>query len=199
MNKIFLLFSLILIILLYPAQGCQQAISPKEPELRLLNEKIYRDENEGFEIAYPGSWRISTKEAQQSSSTMKFLFYAVDPESKTDVLPFAGSFSVSKYSLDREITLSTLQEAQVKAIEADPNTVKPVSAKLITLTNDEAIELRHTKNLPNRKGPVVFIQHSILKDKKIAYVLTSETEPGLVEKYGPIYESMARSFRFLGK
>ena len=159
---------------------------------------IYRDEDAGFEIAKPDSWSLIKKEQLRlmSSAEHKCIYYTYDPLSKSEVLPYAGSFSIMIVPLKTETTLSAWTEQNRRDLETDPTVSQPVSIKQIELLTGEAVEIIYTCRLPNRTGPVVFRQYCFIKGKEI-YMFTSETVPERVDKYSPVYQMMAESFRFL--
>jgi len=157
---------------------------------------LHSDPEKGFAIALPSKWKVVTEEKTQPDGGARYLFYAVDPVYSTPVLDVDGSFSIVRASLKQEVSLALFEEREVRGLEADPTTVKPVSTRRVKLLVGEAMESTYTKNYPHRTGPVVFIQYAHVRGKEL-YILTSETTPNLLEKYRPIFEKMAHSFRLL--
>jgi len=204
---------IIIIVLTLLVSGCRQQTEPVVPAPIPASEPtrvttipsipkttskvewiLHKQPEEGYEITLPGTWKLVTEEKTQPGAGAKLLFYAVDPVSSTSVLDVDGSFSIMKAELPQEVSVSAFTDREVRGLEAAPTTVKPVTTKYVELLSGEALECTYTKNYPHRTGLVVFVQYALVRGKEL-YMLTSETTPSLFDKYRPIFEKMAYSFR----
>lgn len=156
--------------------------------------------DDGFTVVIPGTWKALDLSASQYAPMRSygFVFYALDPESSPATTRAPGSFSVAKKAVATPTTLDYLASVERQSLEAATDTVKPVAIERVQLSFGEAVRMYYQKNMTRAGGQIetmVFLQYEFLKDND-RYLFTFETVPTISEKYLPIFEEIARSFRF---
>lgn len=188
----------------------QQPAEPTKPPTATLEEgwSMYTDEDEGFEIALPDMWSTLTKEQIEKTGInpgegFKCIFYAVDifstslaiAQGKPQVLEFVSSLSIVKKSTGTQKTsLAEIEEYNLHDLTAHPNVSQPIYHERIEFLCGEVLKFKHTKKLPNRTEPVVFVQYILIESNNV-YCFTCETLPYLIEEFEPTYDKMVNSFR----
>lgn len=149
--------------------------------------------DDGFTVSVPDTWKENPRAKEGG-----FLTYFVDPvkppEGSTRT---PGSFSVAKKQLPQTATMDELQSSSLKSFSGSTS-IKLTAHRRLTLPVGDTLQFDYQRDFTREGGQVetmLFKQYFVIKGTDV-WVFTFETIPALNDKYGPIYEDIAGSFKF---
>ena len=148
--------------------------------------------DENISVNLPETW--NTVDVEQTG----IILYAIDPVAYSTSNRYPGSFSVLKRELNLQVTLDDIELFEVQLSENDSDILKPIVHQRVQLQVGDAIQWRYQINM-SRGGQdeiMEFLVYEFLRGTNL-YYLTFETYPDQTDKYIPIYEEIANSFKFL--
>lgn len=110
-----------------------------------------------------------------------------------------NSVNVLKQSLGFQMSLDFFLQISVGTLENLADVVKPISQRRVNLTAGEAGELAYRMNLSLPTGQPVKLaitQYVVIEGRDV-YIISLGTTAGQAEKYAPVFEKVAQSFRLI--
>lgn len=187
--------------------------------------KLYSVPKDGFAIAYPSSWTyqetdpatlkptiaalkknnpqmanlLESRQGQIATAGVKY--YAIDTGPNSSSGGLITNSNLIHESVNQVYTLDYFAGMSVKQLE-DATTIvsKPINHRRVQFPVGEAEEVRYLLNMANESKQAVklsTIQYLFLNGKE-TYTLTFSVATSLEARYLPVFEKIARTFRYTG-
>lgn len=186
--------------------------------------KLHPMPKDGFAIAYPSTWTFqdidpatissviatlkknnpqmaSLLESQQGqSATAGVKYVAMDSGANSTANGLLTNSNLIHTNVDIAYTLDVAVESSVKEMEQMAMVSKPIAHRRMQFPAGEAEEIRYTLSMVNASKQTIKVsttQYLFLNGREV-YMLTFSTAPSLETKNLPIFEKIAKTFRFTG-
>ncbi len=188
--------------------------------------KLYPVPNEGFTLALPSAWEkvdLDPKILEAGLKTMKqnnpqvaswleksgtqiltarMRFFAVDTTANSVEGNAATNLTVNYHQLPRVVTsFEPYAQETIQEIEKLNGVSKPIYYRNLQLSGVQAAEMRYHFAVKGAKGEAVdqaIIQYVVVREKD-SYVLTFGTPSRLESKKFPVFEKIARTWRWTNR
>lgn len=132
--------------------------------------------------------------AQPTEPGTSVVFYALDISKQSRASGFMGNVILVKDFHKSQVSLDDYVQGAMKANDKNSSIQKPVRYGRIRTSNGEFEELHYNSNIPNY--PKVMASSVLLGvNGNVAYTLSLGTTTDQMDKYGPLFDEIAQTFR----